>query len=327
MPQSGPKRRTSLVFPILLIAIGALFLFRNWHPDFHPYQVLRVYWPLILVLVGLGKIYDWSRQRNVAGGDPNAAPSGASSPGIAVGSTLGIVAFVAVLVILLAHYQKSREHFETSDGRDHFASQNEEVLELQGATSVEARLRMGAGEANISGGSSHLLNSQFHFDRDWDSPRVDYHVSDGKGYLDISQEKGNINFGANDNRWDLKFNNDVPINLRMDMGAGQGNLNLRDTNVRRLELHIGAGEVMLDLTGDRKSDLDASISGGVGQATIRLPRDVGVIAHAKGGIGSIDTGELEERNGGYVNKAYGKSAHTIRLDVQGGIGEIELVEE
>ena len=64
MPQDDQQRRTSLVVPILLIALGALFLFRNWHPGFSPYQILKTYWPLILVLVGLGKIWDSSRSRD-----------------------------------------------------------------------------------------------------------------------------------------------------------------------------------------------------------------------------------------------------------------------
>src|SRR5215472_13705098 len=108
MPQDDQQRRTSLVVPILLIALGALFLFRNWHPGFEPYQVLRTYWPLILVLVGLGKIWDSSRHR----------AAGQSSSGVALGSTLGVVAFVVVLVILLTHYQKSRLRLNGSSDSD-----------------------------------------------------------------------------------------------------------------------------------------------------------------------------------------------------------------
>jgi hypothetical protein len=314
MPQDDRQPKTSLVMPILLITLGALFLFANWLPGFEPYQVLKTYWPLILILVGLGKIWDSSRNR-AAGQQPT---------GIALGSTLGVVAFVFVIVILLGHYQKTRRHTDTSDN---FSNHTQQVIDLQGAKSVSATLHMGAGQMNVSGGSGHLLNADFRFDRKWDNPTVDYHVSGGKGMLDVNQESGHTGFGTSDNTWDLNFTNDVPIDLRVDMGAGQGNLKLRGMDVTEVELHIGAGQVQLDLTGPRKSDLNVSVKGGVGQATIRLPKDVGVTAHAAGGIGSVHTEGLHENGSEYTNDAYGKSPHKITLDVQGGIGEIELIQE
>jgi len=77
MPQDAQQHKTSLVMPILLITIGALFLFRTWHPGFEPYQVLKTYWPLLLILVGLGKIWDFSRNRT--------AESGQGTPAVALG--------------------------------------------------------------------------------------------------------------------------------------------------------------------------------------------------------------------------------------------------
>jgi N-terminal domain of toast_rack, DUF2154/Domain of unknown function (DUF5668) len=320
MPQDAQRQKTSLVMPILLITIGALFLFRSWNPGFEPYQVLKTYWPLLLILVGLGKIWDFSRNRSIAGGQ--------STPAIALGSTLGVVAFVFVIVILLGHYQRTRRH--NDDSRESFArhaSQVVEMRDLQGAKSVSATLHMGAGQLNVSGGSAHLMNADFHFDRKWDTPTVDYHVSEEKGFLDVSQQSDRVNFGPSDNTWDLSFNDDVPMDLRVDMAAGQGNLKLRGMDVSNVELHMGAGQVVLDLTGPRKSDLNVSVKGGVGQATIRLPNSVGVIAHAAGGIGSIRTEGLHKQDGEYLNDSYGKTPHKITLDVQGGVGEIELLAE
>jgi hypothetical protein len=57
---------------------------------------------------------------------------------------------------------------------------------------------------------------------------------------------------------------------------------------------------------------------------VRLPRDVGVEVHAKGGIGEVRPGELKKEGDAYVNDAYGKSPVTLRVNVEGGIGEINL---
>jgi hypothetical protein len=316
MPVNDRQPKTSLVMPILLIAVGALFLFKTWHPGFEPYQILRTYWPLILILVGLGKIWDSSRNR--------AAAPGERDTGIALGSTLGVVAFVFVLVILLGHYEKTRGREVHGES---FANHTQQTIDLQGAKTVSADLHMGAGQLNVSGGSGHLLNAEFHFDRKWDEPTVDYHVSGGKGILDVNQDSGGPNFGPPDNTWDLDFTDEVPLDLRVEMGAGQGNLKLRGVDVTNVELHVGAGQVVMDLTGPRKSDLNVSVKGGIGQVSIRLPKDVGVTAHAAGGIGAVRAEGLHKDDGDYTNEAYGKTPHKISVDVQGGIGEIELIQE
>jgi len=52
MSQQGRTRSGSVVFPLLLIALGTLFLLWRWLPDFDPFPVLWKYWPLFLILVG-----------------------------------------------------------------------------------------------------------------------------------------------------------------------------------------------------------------------------------------------------------------------------------
>jgi hypothetical protein len=101
-------------------------------------------------------------------------------------------------------------------------------------------------------------------------------------------------------------------------------LHLRDVPVTNLTLNMGAGRVMVDLTGDRKKDVDADIEGGVGEATVRLPRSIGVIAHAEGGIGGISAPDFRKQDSEYTNAAYGKTPVTIRLKVEGGVGSIKL---
>ncbi len=117
------------------------------------------------------------------------------------------------------------------------------------------------------------------------------------------------------------------MELKVNMGAGRGNLRLRDVSLTRLEMNLGAGQADVDLTGDRKADLRADIEGGVGEANIRLPKNVGVVVNASGGIGTIDTHGLKHDGDEYTNEAYGKSPVTIHLKVEGGIGRISLTQE
>jgi len=313
MPQYGGPRRVSFVFPIILIALGVLFLLQNWRPAFDPWPILETYWPLILVFVGMAMIWDHvQRNRN-----PGAAR------GISVGATVVILAFVLVFAVLLWHGRGYSRTHASDRGLRHTV----QTVDLQGAKSAHAKLDMGSGELTISGGASHLLEGDFSFSGGFDDPRVDYSVAGGIGHLSITQESRSVHFGTSHNEWTLHFSKEIPLELKIDMGAGQGNLHFRDVPLTRLDLNIGAGEVDVDLTGDRKADLTADIEGGVGQANIRLPRNVGVIAHASGGIGSIDVRGLKHDGDTYTNDAYGKSPATIHLKVEGGIGQIVLTEE
>lgn len=316
MAQDGTPRRASLVFPILLIAVGAIILYSNWRPSFDPWPILWTYWPLILVFIGAGKIYDsWQRRNN-----PDTPKSGSS-----LGATVGAVAFVIVLIVLLASGRKLN-HWR---GGTVYAMQHQShTVDRQNAKTVRATFELGAGDINLSGGSSHLLESDFDYRSSSGTPRVDYSVSGTTGDLRISQDDSDNHIRTtSDNHWTLHLANDIPFEIKIDMGAGHGNLRLRDIDVTRLNLDMGAGQVDVDLTGDRKSDLTADIEGGVGEANIRLPKNVGVIVNASGGLGTIDAHGLKHDGDEYTNDLYGKSPVTIHLKVEGGVGRIVLTQE
>lgn len=198
-------------------------------------------------------------------------------------------------------------------------------VKLGDAKSVRAEIHMGAGEMKLTGGARELLEAEFSYNvRRW-KPEVEYSVSGERGLLTLRQpEQSGGAMGPRHYQWDLHFNNKVPLELSVNLGAGKAELTLGSLALRNLDLNLGVGEAVVDLSGDWKNDLEAHIKGGVGKATVRLPRAVGVEVHAKHGLGQVRPGELRKHNGAYVNEAYGKSPVTLRVNVEGGIGEIRL---
>jgi hypothetical protein len=91
-----------------------------------------------------------------------------------------------------------------------------------------------------------------------------------------------------------------------------------------VDLQMGAGKSTIDLTGDYAQGFDASIEGGVGEATVLLPSEVGVKAKAEGGLGKINAEGLKRVGGSYVNDAYGESDVNLSVDVESGVGQINL---
>jgi hypothetical protein len=199
-------------------------------------------------------------------------------------------------------------------------------VQPENAQSVRAHLKIGAGELNVSGGADALMEAEFAYNvADW-KPDVSYDVSGDTGELSVEQGSGQDVRPGGDarNEWDVLFSDEMPTDLRVQMGAGESSLDLDSLTLTGLDLQMGAGKTTVDLTGDYTSDFDASIQGGVGEATVMLPSEVGVRARAEGGLGNINAKGLKKEGDSYVNEAYGSSEVTLEVDVQGGVGQINL---
>jgi hypothetical protein len=199
-------------------------------------------------------------------------------------------------------------------------------VDPENAQSACAQLKMGAGELRLTGGADQLMEGDFSYNvSDW-KPEVNYDVSGDTGELLVKQGSGQGAGLSGDarNEWDISLNDELPTALMVQLGAGESDLDLDSLTLTGFDLQMGAGKTTVDLTGDYTQDFDASIEGGVGQATVMLPSEIGVRATAEGGIGTIDAKGLKTVDNAYVNDAYGESDVNLSVDVKGGVGEINL---
>lgn len=200
-----------------------------------------------------------------------------------------------------------------------------QTVELGHAESAVIDLDMGAGELEVHGGARQLLEATFTYNVDRWKPRIDYDTTERQSTIKIRQGKTEgIPFGDTENRWDISLNETVPIDLRIEMGAGRGTLDLKDVRLIALDIDGGVGELKLDISGETEQDLDVYIDGGVGSATIYLPEEIGVEVHVDGGIGSVHALGLHNENGIYTNDAFGNADVTVTIHIDAGIGRIDL---
>ncbi len=52
-------RRGTLTLGVVLILIGTVFFVETWYERFSVWHLIGRYWPLILILVGLSKLYGY----------------------------------------------------------------------------------------------------------------------------------------------------------------------------------------------------------------------------------------------------------------------------
>ena len=213
----------------------------------------------------------------------------------------------------------------TQQGVGKMQSESKSV-DLKNAQTARAQLEMGAGELHITGGADQLMEGEFSYNVSEWKPKVSYDVSGDEGELIVKQgsSEGASLGGKARNEWDISFNDEVPTDLVVQMGAGESNLDLDSLTLKGVDLKMGAGKSTVDLTGDYAKSFDASIQGGVGEATVLLPSGVGVKAKAEGGLGKINAKGLKKVSDSYVNDAYGESDVNLNVYVQGGVGAINL---
>ncbi len=222
------------------------------------------------------------------------------------------------------------------------------TVELGDAERVRVDLRMGGGQLQVDAGADDLMEADFTYNVDAWKPEVAYEITDGQGQLEVRQPNTDrISISGNArNEWDLRFSDEAPLDMRVECGAGDHDLDLAGLRITRLdvqlgagdatvrlgdnpgledlEFDIGAGNVDVDLGGTWEQDVDVDIMGGVGAIRLRLPRETGVRVDVTKGIGDTDVSGLTQEDGVWVNEAYGESNVTLDIRIQAGVGRIEL---
>jgi len=198
-------------------------------------------------------------------------------------------------------------------------------IPLDNAQSLEVDLRMSAGELQLGGGAAGLMDGRFQTNIERWKPKIQYNLDGSRGRLTIEQRRNSgFSLGRAENTWDVRLNDKIPIDLRARFGAGEAKLILGTLNIQDLDLKMGVGDLTLDMAGYGQKGFRGRFKGGIGHASLYLPQNIGVRVTVHGGLGSIDASGFNVDHRVYTNDAYGKSEATIDLEIDAGIGSLDL---
>jgi hypothetical protein len=198
-------------------------------------------------------------------------------------------------------------------------------VELGDAKSVSVKINMGAGNLQLTGGADKLLEADFNYNVAKLKPEVEY--TDGTLVVRQPNADGLPALpGITDyrNEWGLHLYDEVPMDLSVDVGAGTSTLQLAGLSLTKLDVTLGAGIYTLDLSGDWAHNLNVTIDAGAAFTTLRLPSDVGARVRVESGPHTIEAPGLTKDGDFYTNAAYGVSDVTLQIDLQEGIGTMNL---
>ena len=213
-----------------------------------------------------------------------------------------------------------------------------QTVMLEGATEATIDVSLDSGELWLGGGSmatgtvvatNELLRGDFTFQHD-QAPTLTYELSGqhGEGHLVIAPPESDSlwSWDRSEQRWRLYVNPTIPTRLRVEVGSGDTELVVGGMRLTDLSVASGSGNVTLDLTGDWRTSLDATIEIGAGDLVIRTPREIGVMIIPSQGVGAMHGQGFTQHGDAYVNAAYGTTTDAIEIKVKQGAGYIEIVE-
>jgi len=221
------------------------------------------------------------------------------------------------------------------------------------ANFVDAVIKVRYGQFYVNDGNNNFVDAEFIYDKYDLKPVMKYEEDDRRGDLLIKltgDDDDNIDIDTDNDETKclVELSNNVPMDLRIELGAGRGKFNLNELKLEDLKLRLGAGEldinlagsrlrnldieagvgsVELDLSGKRKDDLFVEILGGIGELDVKLPSDIGVRVDIKGLLGDIDAYGFEKRDRIYTNAAFGKTDQVIEMEIRAGFGDVNLILE
>lgn len=285
-PQAPPPRRLSVFGGLLWILIGTLLLINNLVADIRVWQLFREYWPVLLILLGLTKLFDHFSTR-ATGAPPAKLLSG--------GEIFLIIALFLIGAAMAARDEivRSDPDFETRirlPWEEEYVLPAEEVR-LPVATVRPVRIEVPRGSISVVGESTNELRAvvtrrvRGGYEEQAKARAADAGIEileQGDTYV-VRPRSGSTNW--------VRFDVEVRVPAKAAINARTANGALRIQGVE--------GNLVLD-TGGSDSGLEIRDAKGSVEAQVRRSADV-LISNVTGDVridGSCDDIEISDVAGG-----------------------------
>jgi hypothetical protein len=200
---------------------------------------------------------------------------------------------------------------------------------LDGATSGNISVTMGAGELSLMGGAqARDLTEVMVFSEapEW-QPEVSSFINDTVKTIRITDKghTGKAWFAVDSpNSWEIRITDTIPVALDVKIGAGDCRLNLGTINITSLNVHAGAGDTEIDFSRYHGGRFDAILMHGIGDLTLRIPASGNTRITLDQGVGDIAGFGYQMNNGAYVTPGFNPALPVNEITIKQGVGDLHL---
>jgi hypothetical protein len=305
-PATRPYRRRGMFWPLILIGIGLVALLANYG-FVQPVSVVAflALWPVLLVLLGVDIAF--ARRWPLP--------------------TLGAEVAIIAGALLLAATQPASLSLASFSFTGSSDCSNPSSAVSAGRGSLESlRLTVNGGAATyrLTGGASGAVEASADGTElclsDRTAPRGSATVTAG----DIRVSQSGAHFGGNADVA-IKVANDLPLSLQVNAGAGEFLVDLHDVKVTDARLSIGASNTTIVLPHPT-ADVTVRIDGGASNITVEIPADVEARVVVTGGlISSSSANPRATKSGNVIETAgYATAKDRVTVNITGGASQITV---
>jgi len=294
------RRRVSLVGPAILIGLGIVILLNNMGVlAWSVWDVIFRLWPVLLIAAGLEIILNrfsvW-------------------------GSLLALVLTVAILAGTL--------WLMGPDIRTGQIVATEEVRQALGeASRAEVVIEPGVGSLHIEAllESANLVEGMVGAGR---GQRVKRHFAvAGKTATFTLQTEGATGgpffWRGDQSGWELGLAPEVPLELKVDLGAGRADIDLTGLTVDDLEVSMGIGQTIVTLPEEGR--FHAKIEGAIGETVVAIPAGMAARIRVDTGLAVSDLpNSYQQRGDVYTSPGYASADDRVDLEVDQAIGKVTI---
>lgn len=209
------------------------------------------------------------------------------------------------------------------------ASPNTTSFALDGTTRGTIGVMMGAGELTVRGGTpGGILAESTVFSKapEW---QPDYlRTFNGSVQTVTITEKGHHGkewFAVDSpNNWEIALSGDVPLDLKVDMGAGDCTVDLDGLDLGSLVVRNGAGETTVRLERYRGRPFTGDIHQGIGDFALTVARGSNARITVYQGVGDISAHGFVQNGMEYAPAGFNPAAPVSEIRINQGVGDITL---
>jgi hypothetical protein len=300
MDEQKRRRSVSLVGPVILIGLGVVWLLNNMGLlAWSAWEVIFRLWPILLIAAGLEIILNrfsvW-------------------------GSLLALVLTVAILAGALWLLRPGPGTGQVVGG--------EEISQALGeASRAEVVIEPGIGSLHLESlpESANLVEGVVRAGRGQEVTRH-FAVAGQTATFTLRSEGATIGpfFWGDDQRsWELGLAPEVPLELKVDLGAGRADLDLTGLMVDDLEVSMGIGQAIVTLPDEGR--FRARIEGAIGETVVIIPAGMAARIRVDTGLAVSDLPDgYQQRDDVYTSPGYASADDRVDLEVDQAIGKITI---
>lgn len=198
-------------------------------------------------------------------------------------------------------------------------------IDLQGASQASLKLSHGAGRIIVGAGAApgQLLSGAF-------AGGVKHSAHRSGDRLDAHIEARPFAFppflgGWQGLEWNFNLSREIPLSLRLETGASQSELDLRELKVTDLKVSTGASKTDITLPANAGMTT-VKVELGAASLDMVVPQGVEARIRAEQGVSAIevDTNRFPYANGIYESANYSSAQNKIDVKIEAGAGRVAV---